>query len=138
MEAGDLDGVVALRRDDVVFQVVFQAPPWLIGATLLAAVVARVAAGNWRPNRRRRAAGDAGGVPLLRVDHPRVHPALATKTLGRLRVDPLFAREHRAHHQDPRDVPLVFIPWKSPLLWVLPVTVAVGLVAFPRLGMGLT
>ncbi len=32
------------------------------------------------------------------------------KRLGRLTIDPLLAREHRAHHVDPRDVPLIFIP----------------------------
>jgi sterol desaturase/sphingolipid hydroxylase (fatty acid hydroxylase superfamily) len=55
-----------------------------------------------------------------------------------LTIDPLLAREHRAHHSDPRAVPLIFIPWQSLLTWVLPLTVAVGLLPFPRLGMGLT
>ena len=49
----------------------------------------------------------------------------------------MLAREHRAHHVDPRNIPLIFIPWKS-LLWVLPLTVAIALLAFPRLGMGVT
>ena len=59
------------------------------------------------------------------------------KHLGRLTIDPLLAREHRAHHMDPRNVPLIFIPFKA-LLWVLPLALAVALLAFPRLGMGLT
>ena len=33
-------------------------------------------------------------------------------------VDTLLARDHRRHHADPRDVPLVFIPWRA-LLWVV-------------------
>ena len=32
------------------------------------------------------------------------------KHLGRLTIDPLLAREHRAHHVDPRNIPLIFIP----------------------------
>ena len=39
---------------------------------------------------------------------------------------------------DPRSIPLIFIPWKSLATWVLPVTIGVALLAFPRLGMGLT
>ena len=52
-------------------------------------------------------------------------------------IDPLLAREHRAHHVDPRNITLIFIPAKS-LRWGIPLTVAVALLAFPRLGMGLT
>ena len=112
--------------------------PWMIGATLLAALVARVVVGDWQLT-------DAI-VPLAMLA---VFPFFEwiihvfilhwrPKRLGRLTIDPLLAREHRAHHQDPRDVPLIFIPWKSLVSWVLPLTVAVGLLAFPRLGMGLT
>ena len=59
------------------------------------------------------------------------------KHLGRSTIDPLLAREHRAHHMDPRNIPLIFIPAKA-LLWMLPLTVAIAPLAFPRLGMGLT
>ncbi|MEO3759342.1 sterol desaturase family protein [Mycobacterium sp. B14F4] len=112
--------------------------PWMIGATLVAALVARFVVGDWQPT-------DAL-VPLAMLA---VFPFFEwiihvfvlhwrPKRLGRLTIDPLLARDHRAHHQDPRDVPLIFIPWKSLVSWVLPLTVAVGLLAFPRLGMGLT
>ena len=57
--------------------------------------------------------------------------------VGRLRLDPLLSRKHRAHHADPRDVPLVFIPWQVQL-WLLPSTTAIALLAFPRLGVGLS
>ena len=60
------------------------------------------------------------------------------KRVGPLTIDPLLSREHRAHHVDPRSVPLIFIPWKSLATWVLPLAIAIGLLAFPRLGMGLT
>lgn len=35
------------------------------------------------------------------------------RSIGRLVIDPHLAREHRAHHADPRDLPLVFIPFRS-------------------------
>jgi sterol desaturase/sphingolipid hydroxylase (fatty acid hydroxylase superfamily) len=49
----------------------------------------------------------------------------------------MLARKHREHHADPRDIPLVFIPWPV-LARLLPVYVLVALLAFPRLGLGLT
>jgi sterol desaturase/sphingolipid hydroxylase (fatty acid hydroxylase superfamily) len=48
-----------------------------------------------------------------------------------------LARKHREHHVDPRDVPLIFIPWRA-LLWVIPLSVAVAVLLFPRAGLGLT
>jgi hypothetical protein len=38
---------------------------------------------------------------------------------------------------NPRDIPLIFIPWRA-LLWVLPLAVAIAVLALPRLGLGLT
>ncbi len=35
------------------------------------------------------------------------------KHLSRLTIDPLLAREHRAHYVDPRNIPLIFIPAKA-------------------------
>ena len=35
------------------------------------------------------------------------------RRLGPVEVDSLLARKHRAHHADPRDLPLVFIPWPA-------------------------
>jgi sterol desaturase/sphingolipid hydroxylase (fatty acid hydroxylase superfamily) len=57
--------------------------------------------------------------------------------LGPVRIDPLVSRKHRAHHADPRDIPLVFIPWQV-LLGLLASTVAIGLLAFPNRAAGLT
>ncbi|BBY83528.1 sterol desaturase family protein [Mycolicibacterium pulveris] len=111
--------------------------PWMIGATLAAAVVARIAVGDWQPTD---AVVPAAMVALFPFFEWLVHVFILhwrPKTLGPLTVDPLLAREHRAHHRDPRAVALIFIPWKA-LLWVLPLAVAVALLAFPRLGMGLT
>ncbi len=59
------------------------------------------------------------------------------RRVGPLTVDSILARKHRLHHADPRDVPLVFIPWQA-MLWIIPSTVAISVFAFPRLGLGLT
>ncbi|MDP3889756.1 sterol desaturase family protein, partial [Nocardioides sp.] len=52
-------------------------------------------------------------------------------------VDTLLSRKHREHHADPRDVPLVFIPWRA-LVWVIVGYVGIALLAFPRVGQALT
>ncbi len=52
-----------------------------------------------------------------------------------LRVDPLNARKHRAHHRDPNRVDLVFIPWFS-VVSSLPLLVLIGLFAFPSPALG--
>lgn len=111
--------------------------PWLIAATLIAASCARAAVGDWQ--------GTDALVPVVMlVAFPFfewvVHVCILhwrPRTIGPLRLDPLLARKHREHHVDPRNVPLIFIPWQA-LLWVLPVAVAVALFAFPRPGLGLT
>ncbi|RAV11703.1 fatty acid hydroxylase family protein [Mycolicibacterium sp. GF69] len=112
--------------------------PWMIGTTLVTAVVARIAVADWQLT-------DAIVPVVMLALFPFFEWVIHVfvlhwrpKRLGPLMIDSLLAREHRAHHGDPRNVGLIFIPWKSLATWVLPVTVAVGLLAFPRLGMGLT
>jgi len=112
--------------------------PWMIGSVLIAAVVARIAVGDWQIT-------DAF-VPLaILTVFPffewMIHVFVLhwrPKRVGRLTIDPLLSREHRAHHVDPRSIPLIFIPWKSLATWVLPLTIGIALLAFPRLPMGLT
>jgi hypothetical protein len=112
--------------------------PWMIGGVFVVALTARIIVGDWQLT-------DAL-VPLVMLAlfpffEWLIHVFILhwrPKRLGRLKIDPLLAREHRAHHVDPRSIPLIFIPWKSLVSWVLPLTVAVALLAFPRLGMGLT
>jgi Fatty acid hydroxylase superfamily len=111
--------------------------PWMIGAILVAALAARIIVGDSQLT-------DAL-VPLVMLAFFPffewiIHVFILhwrPKHLGRLTIDPRLAREHRAHHVDPRNIPLIFIPAKS-LLWSIPLTVAVALLAFPRLGLGLT
>jgi hypothetical protein len=64
----------------------------------------------------------AGLIALFPVIEWVIHVAILhwrPRSVGPVTVDSLLAREHRAHHADPRDLPLVFIPWKA-LVWLLP------------------
>jgi sterol desaturase/sphingolipid hydroxylase (fatty acid hydroxylase superfamily) len=111
--------------------------PWMIGVGLILAITARIVVGGW---------GIADLlVPLAMLA---VFPFFEwvvhvfvlhwrPRRLGRVTIDSLLARKHREHHVNPREVPLIFIPWRS-LLWVLPVSVGSALLAFPRTGLGLT
>jgi hypothetical protein len=111
--------------------------PWMIGATLPVALMLRIAVGDWQLT-------DAL-VPLAMLA---VFPFFEwivhvfvlhwrPRRVGPVTIDSLLARKHREHHVDPREVPLIFIPWPA-LLWVLPVAVAIAVLAFPRAGLGLT
>jgi hypothetical protein len=111
--------------------------PWMIGAALAVALPARIVVGDWQLT-------DA----LVPVAMLAVFPFFEwvvhvfvlhwrPRRVGPLTIDSLLARKHREHHVDPREVPLIFIPWRA-LLWVLPLAIAVALLAFPRAGLGLT
>jgi hypothetical protein len=120
--------------------------PWMLAAFLgaafsarliAAAFSARLAAGSW-------SLGDAVLPILMIAVFPlfewAVHVCVLhwrPRHLGRRAIDPLLARSHRAHHADPRDIPLVFIPWRA-LAWIIAAYIAVALLAFPRLGLALT
>ena len=111
--------------------------PWMIASALIVALTARIVV------------GDLGYADLLvplamLAAFPffewSVHVFVLhwrPRRLGPLTVDSLLARKHRAHHVNPREVPLIFIPWPA-LLWVLPVSVGIALLAFPSTGLGLT
>jgi hypothetical protein len=111
--------------------------PWLLGASLAIALTTRIYLGDWQFT-------DAL-VPLAMLAvfpffEWLVHVVVLhwrPRRLGFLTIDPLLARKHREHHVDPRQVPLIFIPWRA-LLWILPVAVAIAALAFPRPSLGLT
>jgi hypothetical protein len=111
--------------------------PWMIGATLLGALVARIIVADWRII-------DAVVPVVMLAAFPffewMIHVCVLhwrPRQVGRMTIDSLLARKHREHHADPRNVPLIFIPWKA-LAWVLPTAIVIALLAFPRLGPGLT
>jgi len=111
--------------------------PWLLGSALVITLAARLVVADWQ-------LGDAL-VPLVMLAvfpffEWIVHVTVLhwrPRRVGAVTVDSLLARKHREHHADPRDVPLVFIPWPA-LLWLLPAFTAIAVFAFPRLGLGLT
>lgn len=111
--------------------------PWLIVTTLGGAWTARVVLGDWRWS-------DAVVPAVLVATFPVVEWLIHVgilhwrpRTVGPVTVDSLLARKHREHHTDPRDLPLVFIPWPV-FTWLVPALVVVALVAFPRAGLGLS
>jgi sterol desaturase/sphingolipid hydroxylase (fatty acid hydroxylase superfamily) len=111
--------------------------PWVIGVTVVAALTARIAVGDWQVT-------DALVPVVMLALFPFfewvIHVFILhwrPKRVGRMTLDPLLARDHRRHHIDPRNVALIFIPWRS-LLWILPLAVSTAVLAFPRIGLGLT
>lgn len=111
--------------------------PWLIGATLVFAVVARVVVGDFRPSD---LLAPLVFVALFPVVEWVIHVFVLhwrPRRVGPVTLDTLLARKHRAHHSAPRDLPLVFIPWQT-LVPLMVALVVVPLLAFPRPGQALT
>jgi len=111
--------------------------PWMLLASWVGALTWRILEGDWRLS-------DLWGPVILVVMFPVLEWVIHVfilhwrprKVVG-VKVDSELARDHRRHHADPRDVPLVFIPWRS-LIAVIIGYYAISLLAFPRLGQGLT
>src|SRR5262245_13458535 len=111
--------------------------PFMIAPLLLGSLVSRVIVGDWRLWDGLLAVVMVAAFPFYAW---MIHVCILhwrPRRVGRLTIDPLLARKHREHHVDPRDVPLIFIPWQA-LIWLILGNVAIGLFAFPRLGLGLT
>ena len=111
--------------------------PWMIGGVLVAATAARIAVGDWQWTDALVPVVALAAFPFVEwVIHVSILHWRPRRVLG-VTADSLLARKHREHHADPRDVPLVFIPWQT-LVWLLPTLVAIAVFAFGRLGLGLT
>ncbi|MGV9803884.1 sterol desaturase family protein [Mycobacterium sp. NPDC003449] len=111
--------------------------PWMIAATLAVSGCARIAVGDWRPSDALVPVVALAAFPFFEWV---VHVFILhwrPRSFGPVTIDSILARDHRRHHVDPRDIPLIFIPWRA-LLWILPGAAAIALFAFPRLGLGLT
>lgn len=113
------------------------ASPWILTAFLAAALIARVWAGDWRLS-------DLLLLPIMLAAFPFfewvLHVAILhwrPRTIAGITIDPMVARSHRWHHAHPRELDNIFIPWQA-FVTLLPAFAAIGLFAFPRLGLGLT
>jgi sterol desaturase/sphingolipid hydroxylase (fatty acid hydroxylase superfamily) len=133
--AADEERITGSRRTNVslgrAWRSFWRAPsPWMIASFLLASVVGRVVVGGgswWE------LAIPAALVALFPVIEWLIHVCILhwrPRRLGPVEVDSLLARKHREHHADPRDIPLVFIPWRA-LAWLLPAYVAVAWLVMP-------
>ena len=82
----------------------------IVVAFLLGALAGRLAVGGWSWWD---LLGPGAVLALQPFTEWTIHVLLLhfrPRTVARLRIDPLVARKHRAHHADPKDVALVFIP----------------------------
>lgn len=104
--------------------------PYLISTCLAGAVAGRVVVGGgswWE------LAIPGGLLALFPVIEWLIHVVILhwrPRRVAGLTIDPLLARKHRDHHADPRDLPLVFIPWQAQL-WLAPAWTAVAVLAMP-------
>jgi hypothetical protein len=111
--------------------------PRIMAVIATATLTARIVVGRW-------SYGDiavAGGIlivePFLEwlIHVYGLHAKPAT-VFGR-KLDPLYARRHRMHHRDPRNVPLIFVP--LPVLFGFLIALgAIAYFAFPPLELKLT
>ncbi len=133
--AADEERITGARRTNVslgaAWRSFWQHPsPWLLGSLLLGSVVGRLVVGGgawWE------LLVPVGLVLVLPVIEWVVHVGILhwrPRRVGPVTVDPLLSRKHRAHHADPRAIPLVFVPWQVEL-WLLPSYVVVAWLAMP-------
>jgi len=111
--------------------------PWVLGTMVAASLVWRLVEADWRLSD---ALLPVILVALFPVYEWLIHVFILhgkPKRLGPLTFDSVLARKHRRHHVDPRNVPLIFIPWEV-LPAIAVITPAIAVFAFPRLGLGLT
>jgi Fatty acid hydroxylase superfamily len=114
----------------------YGSPRWM-GLVAGGAVVARIALGRF-------SLGDLVVAASILVIEPFAEWVLHVfvlhlrpHTLAGRTIDPLFARRHRMHHRDPRNVRLVFVPLPVLAGFFLGLG-AVGGLAFPDHRLGLT
>lgn len=111
--------------------------PWLISTSGTAAIWARLEYADWRVT-------DALVPLVLLATFPVVEWLIHVfilhwrpRRVAGVLLDTELASKHRLHHRDPRNVPLVFIPWRS-LVGVIAGLWLVAALAFPRFELGLT
>ncbi|KRQ24890.1 fatty acid hydroxylase [Mycobacteroides sp. H001] len=122
---------------DALVEFVKHPTPWMLVVWSAAQLGARLSVGGWT-------IADAITPVVLVAISPiaewLIHVGILhwrPRSVGPVKIDSRLARDHRLHHQDPRDIPLVFIPWPSLVVVIIGLTLA-ALFAFPRTGLGLT
>ena len=107
--------------------------PWMLLATVVGALAWLAVADDWRVSA-------LWGPLVYLVTFPLQEWAIHVfvlhwrpRKVGRLLLDYELAHEHRRHHRDPRNIPLVFIPWRS-LIGVIVGSVVLAWAAFPHPG----
>jgi hypothetical protein len=106
--ASGVSSTLKLRGAGRVFST--HASPRIAGSALLAALAGRVAVAGW-------SWWDLAIPAVVLAAQPftewLIHVFLLhfkPRRVGPIRIDPLVARKHRAHHADPKDANLVFVP----------------------------
>jgi len=89
--------------------------PYLLSTFLAIAIAGRVLAG---PGAWWELLIPVGLIAIMPVVEWVIHVCILhwkPRRIAGIRIDPLLSRKHRAHHRDPRAIPLVFIPWQVEL-----------------------
>ncbi len=111
--------------------------PWIIAAVLVAAVTARVAVGGWTTTDLWVVLGFVAAQPFVEWVTHVVLLHWRPRQVGPVTLDFEAAIKHRAHHADPRDPSLVFIPMKV-LVVTLVAEIAIWWAVMPRPALALT
>lgn len=111
--------------------------PWILAGAFVGFLAWRVALGEWRLSDLWAPVAFVVAFPVFEwLVHVFVLHWRPRRVAG-LMLDYELARDHRRHHADPRDVPLVFIPWRS-LVLVVASFLGLALLVFPRLSQAVT
>jgi len=84
--------------------------PRIIGVFALASVVARLVMGHWGWSDLAVCGGILVVEPFLEWIIHVYGLHMKPRNVFGYRLDPMYAKRHRMHHRDPRDIPLVFVP----------------------------
>ena len=121
METSEPSGAMTLREAFSRFW--RHSSPRVLIPLSAAALMTRLGLGGWKRRDLGIAAAILGAEPFTEwIIHVFLLHFRPRTVAGRL-VDPLVSRKHRAHHQDPRDEDLVFVPMEV-LRLALPAAVA--------------
>jgi len=111
--------------------------PRIILVAAVAAITARIVIGHWTLGDLFVCLGILAVEPFVEwVLHVFLLHFRPRRVLG-MRMDPIFAKRHRMHHRDPRNIPLVFVPLPV-LAGLLAILFAIAWFAFPTRAASMT